>query len=74
MAIAHQPAMTADAVSTRPAAPALDPRARPHELVLVEEPPRAWTVAKIVGLVAVTAVSTALVRRRSWPAARCSRS
>ena len=66
MAIAHQPAMTADPLQARPRSaqpgstrPA--PVHSPHEVVLVEEPPRAWTLAKIAGLVAVTAATTALV-------------
>ena len=32
----------------------------PHALVLVDGPSRAWTILKITGLVAVTALSTAL--------------
>ena len=58
MAIAHQSAMTAEAVSTRPPRRP-DPRARPRAQ-LVEEPPRIWTLAKIGGLIAITAVSVAL--------------
>jgi hypothetical protein len=59
MAIAHQPAMTTEAVSTRPP-PLPNPTRSAHELKLVEEPPRALTLAKIVGLVGITAVSVAL--------------
>ena len=59
MAIAHQPAMTTEAVPTRPPAPAGFARSG-HELVLVDEPVRAWTLAKIVGLVAITAISAAV--------------
>ena len=59
MAIAHQTAMTAEAISTRPP-PMPRPARSAHALVLVEEPPRVWTVAKIGGLVAITAVSVAL--------------
>ena len=32
----------------------------PHELVLVEHPPRALTIAKIAGLVAITTLGVAL--------------
>jgi len=70
VAIAHQPAMTAEPVATRPVPVSPDgtvvPSQRPagsrsvHGLVPVEEPSRAWTVAKIAGLVALTALSAAL--------------
>ncbi len=58
--IAYQPATAAPANSTRPR-----PACSPHELVLVEDPPRAFTFAKIAGLLALTvfgaAVATAIV-------------
>lgn len=70
MVIAHQPATTAGPVSTRPAATTPDatraggtPPASvrsPHELVLVEEPLRAWTVVKIAALLAITALTAAM--------------
>jgi hypothetical protein len=66
VAIAHQPATTADPFSARPR-PEQPASTRPapvhsaHRVMLVEEPPRVWTFAKIVGLVAVTAATTALV-------------
>jgi hypothetical protein len=56
--IARQPAMTTEGVSTRPPPPRL--ATSPHELVFVEEPTRAWTLVKITGLIAITAVSVAL--------------
>jgi hypothetical protein len=59
VAIAHQSAMTAEAVSTRPQ-PMPRPAHSAHALTLVEEPSRVWTVAKIGGLIAITAVSVAL--------------
>jgi hypothetical protein len=59
VAIAHQSAMTAEAVSTRPP-PTPRPAHSVHALTLVEDPPRIWTVAKIGGLIAITAVSVAL--------------
>ena len=59
MAIAHQSAMTAEAVSTRPPSTPR-PAHSAHALALVEEPSRTWTIAKIGGLVAITAVSVAL--------------
>jgi hypothetical protein len=55
VAIAPQSAMTEVRVSTRP------PIVRgPRMLVPVEEPSRALTLAKIVGLVALAAFGTAL--------------
>jgi hypothetical protein len=70
VAIAYQPAMTAEPVTTRPISMQPEPTrvhsvqparpTSPHTLVLVEEPLRAWTVAKIAGLVAITALSAAL--------------
>ena len=56
MAIAHQPATTADPVSTRPALP---PRPREHTLVAV--PPRGLTAIRLMALLAATAVCVALV-------------
>jgi hypothetical protein len=55
VAIAHQPAMTAEPTSTRPVLPR-----SPHEPVLVRQPPRTWTVFKISGLLALTALGVAL--------------
>ena len=55
MAIAQQPAMTTEAITTRPQFPR-----SPHELVATDATPRAWTVAKILGLVALTAIGAAL--------------
>ena len=62
MSIAYQPAMTAEPVRTRPLSTHPEPgrAGSPHSLVLVEEPARAWTIAKIGGLVAITAFSAAL--------------
>ena len=69
MAIAHQPAMTTESVRARPAPanpPSPDRSAQPrgsraaHGFVLVDEPNRAWTLVKIAGLVALTALSAAL--------------
>jgi hypothetical protein len=56
MAIAHQPAMTTDPVSTRPALP---PRPREHALVAL--PPRLLTAVRLVALLAATAVCVAVV-------------
>jgi hypothetical protein len=68
--IAHQPATTAEPVLTRP--PMTTPEATParsapparvrsaHELVLVEEPLRTWTVFKIAALLAITALTAAM--------------
>ena len=55
MAIAPQPAMTTETARARPrfARP-------PHGHVAAEQPPRTWTLAKIVGLVALTAFAAAL--------------
>src|SRR4029079_2863260 len=53
--IAYQPATSADAHSARPQL-----ARAPHELVLTEEPSRARTFAKIVGLLAITALCAAL--------------
>jgi hypothetical protein len=53
--IAPQPAMTPDPVSARPALPR-----SPHAQVPVDLPHRGWTAAHIVGLVAGTALCTAL--------------
>ena len=71
MAIAHQPATTAGPVSTRPPVATPDatraggtqpaPVRSAHALVLVEEPVRAWTVVKIAALLAITALSAAMV-------------
>jgi len=44
--------MTAEAVRTRPSSP--------HSFAVIEEPARSWTLAKIAGLVAITALSAAL--------------
>jgi hypothetical protein len=55
VAIAHQPAMRPEPVSTRPALP----RNR-HALAPVDLPPRGWTGAHIVGLLAGTALCMAL--------------
>jgi hypothetical protein len=55
VAIAYQPAMTADPIPARP----LRPR-RPHRLVAVTHPRRAWTVTRLVVLVAATAAAVAL--------------
>lgn len=55
MAIDPQPAMTPLLFQARP--PAARP---PHRVVQVEEPPRALTLAKIVGLVALTTAGVAL--------------
>jgi hypothetical protein len=55
VAIAHQPVMAPAPVSTR--------RSRPrtsHRLVAVDLRSRAWTAARIVGLVAATAFAVAL--------------
>jgi hypothetical protein len=62
--------MTAEAVRTRPIPAQPEPAgadvaqplpaSSPHSLVLIEEPVLAWTVAKIAGLVAITALSAAL--------------
>ena len=62
MSIAYQPAMTAEPVRTRPISTHPEPgrAGSPHTFVLVEEPARAWTIVKIVGLVALTALSAAL--------------
>ena len=68
MAIAHQPATTAAPVLTRPPVttrkrPPLEratARASAHELVLVEEPLRTWTVFKIAALLAITALTAAM--------------
>jgi hypothetical protein len=69
VAIAHQPATTAQPVSTRPAVTTPEAanarRARPggrspHELVLVEEPLRTWTLFKIAALLAITALTAAM--------------
>jgi hypothetical protein len=54
--IAYQPATTTEAGSARPS-PALSA----HGLVLIEEPPRVYTVAKIAGLLAITALGTAVL-------------
>jgi hypothetical protein len=58
--IAYQPATADTAPSARPPLPR-----SPHELVLIEEAPRALTLAKIAGLLAITtfgaALSTAIV-------------
>jgi hypothetical protein len=54
VAIAPQPAMTAESVTARPPM-----RRSPHELVPAGQPPRAWTVVKISCLVAVTALCIA---------------
>ena len=56
MAIAPQSAMSEERVRPRP------PIVRsPHELVPVDSPPRARTLAKIIGLVAIAALGTAFV-------------
>jgi hypothetical protein len=47
--------MTTEAIATRPRF-----ARSPHELVAAETRPRAWTVVKILGLVALTAVGAAL--------------
>ena len=55
MAIAPQPAMTTRSAPTRPR------RARsPQGYVLAEHPPLGWTVAKLVGLLALTAAGVAV--------------
>jgi hypothetical protein len=54
---AHQPGLPSEGASTRPT-PAL-PRA-PHRVVVVDEPRRARTLAKIAGLIAITALSVPL--------------
>jgi ferric-dicitrate binding protein FerR (iron transport regulator) len=56
MAIAHQPAMTADPVSTRPALPR-----SPREHTLVARPPRRRTAARLVALLVATVVCVAVV-------------
>ena len=56
MSIAYQPATTADPFPARPR-----PARSPHELVLVEDAPRAVTMAKVAGLLAVTAFGAAIV-------------
>jgi hypothetical protein len=71
VAIAYQPAMTKEAVPIHPPARHPDPRrdhrapadlARSsHEVVLVEAPVLAWTVTKIIGLLAITAMCAAVV-------------
>ena len=55
MNIAYQPATTTGRLRRGPR-----PSRSPHELVLVEEPSRAVTFAKIAGLLAVTAFCAAL--------------
>ena len=55
MNIAYQPATSDDAHPTR----AQFARS-PHELVLTEAPTRAYTFAKIAGLLAITALGAAL--------------
>ena len=54
--IAHQPATTAE---VRPARPL--PARSAHELVLIEDAPRAWTFAKIAALLTVTVLGVAVV-------------
>jgi hypothetical protein len=56
MAIAYQPAMTPDPIRARSVLPR-----SPHGLVPVNLPPRAWTFARLAGLLAATAVCVALV-------------
>jgi hypothetical protein len=62
VAIAHQPATTAAPIPARPA-----PRPRPLEagrvgrLAPVNPSTRTWTVAKVAGLLAVTALAIAFV-------------
>jgi hypothetical protein len=55
VAIAYQPAMTADPISARPALPR-----GPHRLVAVTRPRRGWTATRLAVLVAATAVGVAL--------------
>ena len=55
MAINPQPATTPLLFSARP--PATRP---PHRVVLVERTSRAWTLAKLAGLVTVTTLGVAL--------------
>ena len=55
MAINPQPATTPLPFSARP--PATRP---PHRVVLVERPARAWTLAKLAGLVTVATLGVAL--------------
>ena len=55
VAIAHQPVMAPTPVSTRRSLPRI-----PHGRSMVDLPPRAWTAARIVGLVAATALCAAL--------------
>ena len=56
MNIAYQPATTTAPGSARPR-----PARSPHALVLIEEPQRAWTFAKLAGLLAITAMAAAIV-------------
>lgn len=55
MNIAYQPATTTTVPSARPQL-----TRSPHELVLIETVPRASTLAKIVGLLAITALGSAI--------------
>jgi len=55
VAINPQPATTPLPFPTRP--PATRP---PHRVALVERPSRAWTLAKLAGLVTVTTLGVAL--------------
>jgi hypothetical protein len=55
MAIAHQPAMAPDPVSTRRALPR-----NPHARVPVDLPSRGWAAVHLAGLVAGTALCAAL--------------
>ena len=55
MAIAYQPATTPEPLPARPAV-----RRSPHERVPVDLPPRAFTAARILGLLAATALCVAV--------------
>ena len=55
MAINPQPATTPLPFSARP--PATRP---PHRVVVVERPSRAWTFAKLAGLMTITSLGVAL--------------
>lgn len=56
MAIAYQPVMAPERISTRPARP----RRVLVRTVPVAVPTRAWTTARIAGLIAATALCVAL--------------
>ncbi len=59
MVFAREPAVTAEGVSTRPR-PTPTPADGSHQFVRVDEPRRAGTLAKIAGLIVISALSVPL--------------